>query len=260
VGYSKNKKLMIVRDVTRIYNLERMRRDFVGNVSHELKTPLTVINGYLENLLDAESDNIKEWLVVLDQMHKQGERMQQIVDDLLLLSRLETEDEDTQRDTVAVPVLIATIAEDLGSLMGEKKQTLNLDINDELWLYCAEKELYSTFTNLMVNAVKYTPADGKIDVRWYLEKDHPCFEVTDSGIGIAPEHLPRLTERFYRVDTGRSRDMGGTGLGLAIVKHVLIRHNAKLNITSQLEKGSRFKCIFPADRALIKEKDRAQGL
>ncbi|MGD8568938.1 MAG: phosphate regulon sensor histidine kinase PhoR [Gammaproteobacteria bacterium] len=260
VGYGKNKKLMIVRDVTRLFHLERMRRDFVANVSHELKTPLTVINGYLENLLDAEDDSVKQWIVVLDQMHKQGGRMQQIVDDLLLLSRLETEDEDSKRDMVAVPVLIAAIAEDLQSLTAEKGQTLNLEINNDLWLYGAEKELYSTFTNLMVNAVKYTPADGTIDVRWYLHNDHPCFEVTDSGIGIAAEHLPRLTERFYRVDTGRSRDLGGTGLGLAIVKHVLIRHNAKLNITSEVGKGSNFKCVFPADRVLLKESEQAQGL
>jgi two-component system phosphate regulon sensor histidine kinase PhoR len=260
VGYGKNKKLMIVRDVTRLFHLERMRRDFVANVSHELKTPLTVINGYLENLLDAEEDNIKQWMVVLDQMHKQGGRMQQIVDDLLLLSRLETEDEDSKRDMVAVPVLIAAIAEDLQSLTAEKQQTLNLDVNNDLWLYGAEKELYSTFTNLMVNAVKYTPADGTISVRWFLHNDHPCFEVIDSGIGIAAEHIPRLTERFYRVDTGRSRDLGGTGLGLAIVKHVLIRHSAKLNITSEVGKGSHFKCVFPADRALLKESERAQGL
>ncbi|MGD8885569.1 MAG: phosphate regulon sensor histidine kinase PhoR [Gammaproteobacteria bacterium] len=260
VAYGKNKKLMIVRDVTRLYHLERMRRDFVANVSHELKTPLTVINGYLENLLDAQSDNVNEWHGVLDQMHSQGERMQQIVDDLLLLSRLETEEEDTQRDTVAVPVLIATIAEDLGSLVADKQQTLNLEINDELWLYGAEKELYSTFSNLMVNAVKYTPTNGAINVRWYLYEDHPCFEVTDSGIGIAKEHIPRLTERFYRVDTGRSRDLGGTGLGLAIVKHVLLRHNAKLSITSKLGEGSRFKCVFPVDRSLLKAKNQVQGL
>ena len=260
VGYGKNKKLMIVRDVTRLYQLERMRRDFVANVSHELKTPLTVINGYLENLMDSGTDNIKQWMNVLDQMHQQGDRMQQIVDDLLLLSRLETEDENTQRDSVAVPALITAIAEDLQSLVGEKDQTLDVDVNYDLWLHGAEKELYSAFANLIVNAVKYTPEKGTINIRWYLKNDCPCFEVNDSGIGIASQHISRLTERFYRVDTGRSRDQGGTGLGLAIVKHVLIRHNAKLNVSSEVGKGSSFKCVFPVDRALIKTKDQAQGL
>ena len=246
VGYGKSNKLMIVRDVTRLHQLENMRRDFVANVSHELKTPLTVINGYLENLLD--------------QMHQQSGRMSQIVNDLLLLSRLETDEDNPSRDPIAVPALIAAIVEDLHSLIKQKKQAVELDNDFDLWLQGSEKELYSAFSNLIVNAVKYTPEGGSIKIRWQLQGGQPYFEVTDSGIGVARDHIPRLTERFYRVDKGRSRDQGGTGLGLAIVKHVMIRHNAKLIITSEMNKGSSFRCAFPTDRAMIKEKSQAQGL
>lgn len=261
VAYGKDQKLMIVRDITRLHQLERVRRDFVANVSHELKTPLTVINGYLENMMDSGSEESGQWTKILDQMHQQSVRMQQIVDDLLLLSRLESDDDSLSRDPVAVPALIAAIVEDVQPLVKEKKQSIDVESNHSLWLQGNEKELYSTFLNLVVNAVKYTPENGSIHVRWYLdEEQQPCFEVTDSGIGIAPENIPRLTERFYRVDTGRSRQEGGTGLGLAIVKHVLIRHNAKLLISSQLNKGSQFRCVFNADRVLLKEQSQAQGI
>ncbi|WP_455206854.1 phosphate regulon sensor histidine kinase PhoR [Kaarinaea lacus] len=260
VGYGKNKKLMIVRDITRLHQLENMRRDFVANVSHELKTPLTVINGYLENIIDAEEEDTARWHGVLEQMHQQSERMSQIVNDLLLLSRLETDDDSQSQDPVAVPALITAIVEDLNPLVKEKQQIVELDCNYELWLKGNEKELYSAFSNLIVNAVKYTPAKGNITISWQIKSDQPCLEVIDSGIGVAPEHIPRLTERFYRVDKGRSRDQGGTGLGLAIVKHVMIRHNAKLLITSELNKGSRFRCVFAPERMLLKQSGQAQGL
>jgi two-component system phosphate regulon sensor histidine kinase PhoR len=260
VGYGKNNKLMIVRDVTRLHQLENMRRDFVANVSHELKTPLTVINGYLENLMDAGDENTSQWYGVLDQMHQQSERMAQIVNDLLLLSRLETDDDSQSRDPVAVPALIAAIVDDLNSLIKEKQQTVEVDCDLNLWLQGNEKELYSAFSNLIVNAVKYTPEKGKITLRWQLKAGQPYFEVMDSGIGIAPEHIPRLTERFYRVDKGRSRDQGGTGLGLAIVKHVMIRHNAKLMISSEPGKGSSFRCAFSPERLLMKQSSQAQSL
>ena len=260
VGYGKSNKLMIVRDVTRLHQLENMRRDFVANVSHELKTPLTVINGYLENLMDDDDENTAHWSDVLDQMHQQSGRMSQIVNDLLLLSRLETDEDNPSRDPIAVPALIAAIVEDLHSLIKQKKQAVELDNDFDLWLQGSEKELYSAFSNLIVNAVKYTPEGGSIKIRWQLQGGQPYFEVTDSGIGVARDHIPRLTERFYRVDKGRSRDQGGTGLGLAIVKHVMIRHNAKLIITSEMNKGSSFRCAFPTDRAMIKEKSQAQGL
>ena len=260
VGYGKNNKLMIVRDITRLHQLENMRRDFVANVSHELKTPLTVINGYLENIMDAEEEDAARWYGVIEQMHQQSERMSQIVNDLLLLSRLETDDDSQSQDPVAVPALIAAIVEDLNSLIKEKQQIVDVDCNFELWLKGNEKELYSAFSNLIVNAVKYTPAKGKITISWQIKSGQPCFEVVDSGIGVAPEHIRRLTERFYRVDKGRSRDQGGTGLGLAIVKHVMIRHNAKLLITSELNKGSSFRCAFAPERMLIKQSGQVQGL
>ena len=260
VGYGKNNKLMIVRDITRLHQLENMRRDFVANVSHELKTPLTVISGYLENLMDAGDEDVSHWQGVLEQMHQQSERMSQIVNDLLLLSRLETDDDSQSRDPVAVPVLLAAIVDDLNSLMKEKQQTVEVDCDFDLWLQGNEKELYSAFSNLIVNAVKYTPAKGKITIRWQLLGERPLFEVIDSGIGVAPEHIPRLTERFYRVDKGRSRDQGGTGLGLAIVKHVMIRHNAKLIITSEIGKGSSFRCVFAPERLLKKPSSQAQSL
>ena len=260
VGYGKDQKLMIIRDITRLHQLERMRRDFVANVSHELKTPLTVINGYLETMMDSDDVENKQWLRVLDQMHQQSNRMQQIVDDLLLLSRLETDDDNQPKDPVAVPALVAAIAEDVKPLLSEKHQTIKVENNFDAWLLGNEKEIYSAFSNLVVNAIKYTPNGGNIEVRWYLDGDQPSFEVVDSGIGIAPEHISRLTERFYRVDTGRSREEGGTGLGLAIVKHVLLRHNAKMIVNSQPDKGSKFRCIFPADRLLLKEKSQVQSI
>ncbi|NOZ51901.1 MAG: phosphate regulon sensor histidine kinase PhoR [Gammaproteobacteria bacterium] len=253
VGYGKNLKLMIVRDVTRLHQLEIVRRDFVANVSHELKTPLTVINGYLENLIDAEMEQSSQWLSILTLMHQQSGRMQQIVDDLLLLSRLETDEESPSSDPVPVPALVAAICKDTQLLANDKQQRVEVENNHELWLQGNKKELYSAFLNLAINAVKYTSQGGKIVIRWYLKGEVACFEVRDSGIGIAHEHIPRLTERFYRVDAGRSREQGGTGLGLAIVKHVLIRHHAKFSITSEIDKGSIFCCTFPFDRIILRE-------
>ena len=261
VPYGKSQKLVIVRDITRLYQLERVRRDFVANVSHELKTPLTVVNGYLENMIDSEFDSPDQWNKILLQMYQQSIRMQHIVDDLLMLSRLESNDDDgDSRDPVAVPALIAALTEEIQPLIREKHQTVNLDCNFSLWLLGNEKEIYSSFSNIVINAIKYTPEQGEIGIRWFLQDDQPCFEVSDTGIGIAPQHIPRLTERFYRVDTGRSRQEGGTGLGLAIVKHVLLRHNAVLKVTSQVNQGSVFRCFFPADRALVKESSQVQGL
>ena len=178
-----------------------------------------------------------------------------------MLSRLESDDDDgNSSHPVAVPALIAAIVEEIQPLTKGKQQEVNVDCNFSLWLLGNEKEIYSSFSNLVINAVKYTPEHGEIGIRWFLHDDQPCFEVTDTGIGIAPRHIPRLTERFYRVDTGRSRQEGGTGLGLAIVKHVLLRHNAVLDISSEINRGSVFRCIFPVDRTHMKESSQAQGL
>jgi len=262
VGYGKNQKLMIVRDVTRLHQLETMRRDFVANVSHELKTPLTVISGYLENLIDADAENEQSnpWTSVLTLMHQQSDRMQQIVDDLLLLSRLEMDEDSPSMSPVPMPGLVAAICEDIRLMAKEKQQKVEVENNNALWLEGNEKELYSAFLNLATNAIKYTPAGGKIIIRWYLKGDAACFEVQDSGIGIAHEHIPRLTERFYRVDAGRSREQGGTGLGLAIVKHVLLRHHAKFSISSEIDQGSIFSCTFAPDHIIFRENIKLQSV
>lgn len=251
VPYGKEQRLLLARDVTRITHLERIRRDFVTNVSHELRTPLTVLSGYLETLAEgglAEEAQARAIKV----MELQASRMRHIVEDLLLLSRLENSKSQDDRQPVAVAVLLTSIAEDARLLSGENRHVVSLEAEPKLYLRGNENELYSAFSNLAFNAVKYTPAQGRITLRWYGDEDGAHFEVVDTGIGIPPQHIPRLTERFFRVDVGRSRDMGGTGLGLAIVKHVLGRHDAQLHIESEPDQGSLFRCNFPARRAVRK--------
>jgi two-component system phosphate regulon sensor histidine kinase PhoR len=242
------KRLMVVRDITRIKLLERVRQDFVANVSHELRTPLTVVAGYLENMADSGDEIPLRWRKGLDQMQEQTLRMIRIVEDLLLLSRLEADENGPGQSPVAVPALLASIKDDAIALSGSRQHQLELMIDGDLWLKGTEKVLYSIFANLVFNAIHYTEAHGRITVRWYQCGEGACFEVEDTGIGIAPEHINRLTERFYRVDAGRSRASGGTGLGLAIVKHGLDRHGGRLVIQSEPGKGSRFRCEFPSTR------------
>jgi two-component system, OmpR family, phosphate regulon sensor histidine kinase PhoR len=255
VPYGKNQKLLVVRDISRIKRLERMRSDFVANVSHELRTPLTVVSGYLENMAADDAEQTAQWAKCLQQMQGQTQRMTRLVEDLLMLSRLEDEDRTAVRDPVAVPVLLAALAEDARVLSGERAHHISLECDEELWLRGSEKELSSAFSNLLFNAVQYTPDKGHIALRWYRDGDKACFEVRDDGIGIAIKHVHRLTERFYRVDAGRSREHGGTGLGLAIVKHVLDRHEAWLGIESQPGKGSVFRCVFALKIILQRDKD-----
>lgn len=251
VPYAKNQMLMVVRDVTRLQHLEQVRRDFVANISHELKTPLTVMAGYLENFLDEDNSANKGFEKALTQMHQQASRMSQIVDDLLMLSKLESE-ETVLLEQVVVAAILGSLKEDAELIAkGERKVTLEVEPN--LLVMGSEKELHSAFSNLISNAVKYTPVDGEIKIRWYAMDGSGFFEVEDNGAGIPSSHIPRLTERFYRVDPGRSRDQGGTGLGLAIVKHVMQRHDAHLHISSIPGKGSIFQCKFPAKRVLIKD-------
>ena len=249
ISYSKNRRLLVARDVTRIQRLERTRQDFVANVSHELRSPLTVVTGYLETLLDNE-----EYAGLLgDQlrsMRSQTERMNRIVNDLMLLSRLESEDPRVIADVVLVGALIDTIADHARELSGDNEHRITLDVDRDLCISGHEGELYSAFSNLVFNAIRYTPARGDISIAWQETDGELVFTVTDSGAGIAPHHIPRLTERFYRVDTGRSRATGGTGLGLAIVKHVLLRHEGRLEIDSEPGKGSKFACHFPAGRKI----------
>ena len=247
VPYGKKQRLLLAADITRVRQLEQMRRDFVANVSHELRTPLTVISGYLETLLDSESPALTAWRQPLSGMQQQSRRMLHIVEDLLMLARLETQRERPPRKPVPVPVLLTDIAGDAIALSGEQGHRIEVDADPALWLLGCEKELRSAFSNLAFNAVRHTPAGGRIQIRWFADASGLHLVVEDNGEGIAPQHLPRLTERFYRVNRDRSRGSGGTGLGLSIVKHVLHNHGGQLRITSELGVGSVFICDFPGE-------------
>ncbi len=257
IPYGNNQRLLVARDTTRLHTLEQMRQDFIANVSHELRTPITVITGYLEALADENDQPSKEqWHKSLDSMLQQSHRMEHIVRDLLLLTRLETEGQVLREQNVNVPALLDMVS-DNARVLGQNRQQVELDMDRTLHLKGNRDELYSVFSNLVNNAVRYTPDDGQIEVRWFRDGNRAVFGVRDNGIGIADHHLDRLTERFYRVDVGRSRDSGGTGLGLAIVKHILTRHQAKLHIESTPGKGSYFQVSFPAKRTL--EADNGEG-
>ena len=233
---------------THIKHLERVRRDFIANVSHELRTPLTVIHGYLEVLLKEDLDETGDLKKIFNQMYQHSIRMERIIDDLLLLSRLENEENPVEiKQQINVPKILELLSIDAKMIGGNKNQEIILDIDKTLFLEGAEEELKSLFSNLITNAVKYTPDKGTIKIEWYTENGNSIFKVSDNGIGIAKEHLPRVTERFYRVDKGRSRENGGTGLGLAIAKHVLAHHHGQLLIESELGKGSVFSCVFPTE-------------
>jgi two-component system phosphate regulon sensor histidine kinase PhoR len=247
VPYGKKQRLLLATDISRVRRLEQMRREFVANVSHELRTPLTVITGYLETLLDSDSPALAGWGQPLHCMQQQSRRMLHIIEDLLLLARLESQKERPPLKPVAVPALLADIADDAIALSGEQGHQITVAADSGLWILGCEKELRSAFSNLVVNAVRYTPAGGRIEIHWFAAADGIHLAVEDNGEGIAPQHIPRLTERFYRVNRDRSRGSGGTGLGLSIVKHVLNNHGGQLRIDSELGTGSVFTCDFPAE-------------
>lgn len=244
--YGNREHLLLVRDVTRLYQLEQMRKDFVANVSHELRTPLTVIAGYLETLLDNVEAVNPRWLRALQQMQQQGARMQTLLNDLLLLAKLESTDYPSDNQPLAIDLLLLSIKNDAQALSGDQQHRISLEADPHLKLKGSEAELRSAFSNLVFNAVKYTPAGGDIRIRWWGDEQGAHLAVSDSGMGIETRHLPRLTERFYRVDSSRASNTGGTGLGLAIVKHVLLRHRGNLEISSVPGKGSTFTCHFAA--------------
>ena len=246
VAYGAGQKLMIVRDVTREIRLESMRKDFVANASHELRSPLTVIAGYVDALAeDTEID--QAWRKPLEEMRRQAERMRAVVDDLIELSKLEATGREAGDEVVDVAGMLSLLRRDVLSRTTHPRDvTLKLDSTARL--LGSEPELHSIFSNLITNAIKYTPNDGRVDIRWWTDADGAHFSVADTGVGIAREHIPRITERFYRVDPGRARATGGSGLGLAIVKHALQRHNATLRIDSEPGKGSTFACHFPVRR------------
>lgn len=245
VPYGAGLRLLIAQDITQLKNMERMRKDFVANVSHELRTPLTVLKGYLETLRELD-DGASVYSRSFRQMYEQTERMQFLIDDLLLLTRLETREKHSE--CVDVPQLLSQICQE-GDIIDSSNRRIELVFGCDKNLMGDPQELRSAFTNLVVNALKYSPEDSVVTVRWNLSTDGgACLEVEDRGEGIPVSHIPRVTERFYRVDAKRSRKINGTGLGLAIVKHVLVRHDARLDIQSELGQGSCFRCLFPARR------------
>ncbi len=242
VPYGGGQSLLLVRDVTRQMRLEAMRKDFVANASHELRTPLTVISGYLDTLADDSSID-PAWSGPIKDMRAQALRMNAIIADLLELSHLESTDGEAARESVEVPAMLERLQRD--ALAGaDRPRHVLLELESVDGLFGAPHELESAFTNLLVNALKYTPREGTVRMRWWVDDEGAHFSVTDSGIGIPAEHIPRLTERFYRVDAGRSRGQGGSGLGLAIVKHALQRHDGWLDVQSTEGKGSTFTCHF----------------
>ena len=238
-----DEKLLIIYDVTRLQHLEQMRRDFVANVSHELRTPLTVLMGYLENFSD-QPDMPPHWRRGFELMTQQTARMNRVVNDLLLLSRIEIE-ETHELHYIDMTKLLTYVYDDAQAYNQEYGHTIHLQIDTYDALYGSEMYLNSALSNLVINAIKYTPKHGNIVISWTKTSAGCQFAVTDDGLGIAPQHVARLTERFYRVDSGRSRATGGTGLGLAIVKHVLYQYDTTLKIESTEGVGSTFSAVFP---------------
>jgi two-component system, OmpR family, phosphate regulon sensor histidine kinase PhoR len=246
VPYGAGQLLALVRDVTSQARLESMRKDFVANASHELRSPLTVISGYLETLTQ---ETIVDPTLAgpLHEMRRQAIRMSGIVQDLLELSRLESSDRAATSQPIDVIGLMAQLRQDVLARAVHPSQVL-LHADSNVKLLGEDAQIHSAFANLVDNAAKYTPPEGSLQMRWWTDAAGGHFSVVDTGIGIAPDHIPRLTERFYRVDAGRSRSTGGSGLGLAIVKHVLQRHGAQLTIESEEGRGSSFTCHFPPER------------
>jgi len=247
--YGDGQLLLLVSDVSRQMRLEAVRRDFVANSSHELRSPLTVISGYLETLAqDSALDPDLQGPIA--EMRRQAERMTAIIRDLLELSRLDESDVFVGGEPIDIAALMALLRKDVLARAVHPRE-VRVRVDSPAQLHGDEPEIHSAFSNLVDNAAKYTPAEGSLEMRWWVDEDGGHFAVTDTGMGILPEHIPRLTERFYRVDPGRSRSTGGSGLGLAIVKHVLQRHGATLEVQSTLGAGSTFTCHFPAERVLM---------
>jgi len=247
IEVERTRLMVISRDITQREQVDAMRRDFIANVSHELRTPLTVVNGFMEMLLDAQHEDEPTRQHHLRLMQEQAQRMSRLVEDLLTLSRLESSESSLVEEVVDVQLLMREVADEARVLSGGRHR---VELKPaRAFLRGNRDELRSAFANLVSNAIRYTPDGGTITLAWLAEADGGGrFEVRDTGIGVAPEHIARLTERFYRVDKSRSRETGGTGLGLAIVKHVLLRHDARLDIQSEIGEGSTFAAVFPASR------------
>jgi two-component system phosphate regulon sensor histidine kinase PhoR len=249
VPFGASQKLLVARDITDLERVDAMRRDFIANVSHELRTPLTVVGGFVETLADAPDLPPGESRRYFDLMLDHTRRMQHLLDDLLTLSRLESAEHTLNDEPVNVSELAQVLKGEAESL-SRGRHRVNLEVGSSAWLKGNLQEIRSALGNLVSNAVRYTPDGGEITLAWRERNGEGVFSVTDTGEGIAAEHIPRLTERFYRVDRSRSRETGGTGLGLAIVKHVLTRHGARLDVQSIPGKGSTFSALFPAQRLM----------
>ncbi len=251
--YGSEQFLLLARDISQIYRMETMRRDFVANVSHELKTPLTVVRGYIE-MFEMSSDELNSmWKKAFTTMEGQITRMDNLVEQLLQLSHVESTQQNSALQTIMMPMLLASLIDDAQWLNKNKQHHITSHIDETLAILGNESEIKSACTNLIANAIHYTPKAGKIAITWQKIAGNAVFSVADNGVGIKAEHLHRLTERFYRVDTSRSRDTGGSGLGLAIVKHVLQRHNATLDISSEWGKGSTFTITFKQPPIILSE-------
>ena len=250
VPFDVSRKLLLSRDVTQLDRVQTVLRDFVANVSHELRTPLTVVGGFLETLIDMPTLDAELTRKYMGMMQTQTQRMHRLVEDLLVLSRLESNQQSVPEERINLPQLLQTLLVEAQGLSQGRHQ-IELKVEGSSWLIGSHDELHSAFGNLISNAIRYTPDGGMIKLSWSEANGSGQFAVTDSGIGIEAKHISRLTERFYRVDRGRSRETGGTGLGLAIVKHVLMRHQATLEVTSELGRGSRFAACFPPQRLVL---------
>lgn len=251
VPYMEGEHLMVVRDITQLQQLEGMRRNFFANVSHELRTPMTVLQGYLEMTEDPDIVAGPMWSKAHGVMTEQLNRMNTLVNQLLTLSKIEASSTLELEDVVNVPAMLEVLEKEAASLSGDLGHKLSFDVDSELHVLGDDDQLRSAISNLVYNAVKYTPAGADIRVRWYKTSQGAHLEVEDSGDGIEPQHLHRLTERFYRVDKARSRDTGGSGLGLAIVKHALSHHDSHLEISSEVGVGSKFSFTLPS-RLVVK--------
>ena len=253
IPFSSWQKLVIARDVSHIKNLENMRQTFIANISHELRSPLTVLNGYMETLKQMPDANAEPLKTALPHMLHHSDRITGLIEDLLALSKLETKPLSDNDQPVPVPDLIEHLHKARDVILKNRKLTVNFDVDDEVLIKGSSSEIQSVISNLFNNAVRYTEDDGSITVSWQRCREGAVYSVQDTGIGIPQEHISRLTERFYRVDADRSRESGGTGLGLAIVKHVLERHQAVLEVESVPGRGSIFRAIFPLNRVVARK-------
>lgn len=251
IPFGTKQKLLICRDVTQLEKIEAMRRDFIANVSHELRTPLTVVGGFVETLLDMDGAIPESTRTYFNMMQDQTSRMRRLIEDLLTLSHIESNVQPPEDNEIEMSALLNMLLNDAIALSQGRHQ-ISVEADADLDLIGAVEELQSALGNLVSNAIRYTPQGGNILISWKIRDDHAIFSVKDDGIGIEQQHIDRLTERFYRVDRSRSRETGGTGLGLSIVKHILTRHQAKLEITSELGKGSTFSVVFPKARVFKK--------